>query len=195
MNISHFPGAAALSEFRQQRLLAALNLVDDDNVSDIHGRWVHFVACAEALTGGEQERVAALLTYGEPAAAAPADGVTLLVIPRFGTVSPWASKATDIAHNCGLAKVHRIERGVEYTLTLRGAGAGTTWSAARRAALAAVMHDRMIETVVADRDAARRLFDELPPRPLRTVDLLGGGRAALARANTEGGFALADDEM
>ncbi|MDR1146968.1 MAG: phosphoribosylformylglycinamidine synthase [Verrucomicrobiales bacterium] len=192
MNITYFPGGSALSEFHRARLLAALNLVDGSMVGDVRGRWVHFVACAEALTVGEQERVAGLLMYGEPVADADADGEVFLVIPRFGTISPWASKATDIAHNCGLTKVRRIERGVEYTLMLRGAGA---LSAARRAALAAGLHDRMIESVVADRDAARRLFDELPPQPLLTVDLLGGGRAALARANIECGFALADDEI
>jgi phosphoribosylformylglycinamidine synthase len=189
MNITHFPGASALSEFRRQRLLSALLNVSG-GVSALHGRFVHFVNSSAPLTVSERERVAALLTYGDRAPNAPADGQRFLVIPRLGTLSPWASKATDIARNCGLASVLRIERGVEYTLTLN-----TPPSAAERDALTAVLHDRMIETVVADRDDARHLFDELPPKPLLTVDLLGGGRAALERANTEFGFALADDEI
>ncbi len=99
---------------------------------------------------------------------------TFLVVPRFGTVSPWASKATDIAHHCGLTQVRRIERGVEFTVTLKagilGVGGRKALSAEAREAVAAALHDRMTESVAASRDHAMHLFDALPARPLQTVD-------------------------
>ncbi|MCZ7009703.1 phosphoribosylformylglycinamidine synthase, partial [Salmonella enterica] len=109
---------------------------------------------------------------------------------------PWASKATDIAHNCGLSHVHRIERGIEFTVIckkglLRGR---KTLDPLTRDAVAALLFDRMTETVVATRDAAAGLFEELPAKPLRFIDL-AGGRAALAEANVAMGLALSDDEI
>ena len=189
MNITHFLGAAALSDFRKQRLLQSLTAISGA-VADIHGRFIHFVDSVTPLTATEREQVAALLTYGDPSTDAPANGETFLVIPRLGTISPWASKATDIAHNCGLTHIHRIERGIEYTLTVK-----SPLDAAIRSSLASVLHDRMIETVIANRDDARHLFDELPPKHLVTVDILGQGRTALETANREFGFALAEDEI
>ena len=119
-------------------------------------------------------------------------------MPRFGTVSPWASKATDIAHLAASTQVRRIERGVEYTVTLKSGLLGGKKSAGRRsarAAVAAALHDRMTESVAPSRDHALHLFDELPAKPLQTVDVLGHGRGALETANTELGLALADDEI
>ena len=115
----------------------------------------------------------------------------LLVVPRFGTVSPWSSKATDIAHVCGLADVVRIERGVAYFVQSRAA-AGCTRSARRSAAL---VHDRMTESVLDSVEAAAGLFAHHAPQPLATVPVLGAGPRALERANAELGLALSDDEI
>ena len=105
-------------------------------------------------------------------------------MPRLGTVSPWASKATDIAHNCALA-VQRIERVTEYRLSLKRGllGAGKPLSADELRACAALLHDRMTESVAFEREAARHLFDEQPAPPLEHVDVLGQGAAALREAN------------
>ncbi len=140
-----------------------------------------------------------MLTYGEPCAAPASnatDALLFIVSPRFGTVSPWASKATDIAHNCGLA-VKRIERITEYRLTLKsGFFSKTALTDAQREQVAAVLHDRMTESVVADRaQAAAGLFTELQGAPLQSIDVLHGGKAALEQANTEFGLALAADEI
>ncbi|MBY4897545.1 phosphoribosylformylglycinamidine synthase [Cupriavidus sp. AU9028] len=193
-HFSCFPGALALSAFRQQRLLATLQQIDAD-IESVHGQFLHFVDSDQPLSEADSERVRALLTYGAPFAAQP-DGDRFVVIPRFGTISPWASKATDIAHNCGLPHVHRIERGVEFTVVckkglLRGR---KTLDAATREAVAATLFDRMTEIVVASRDEAAGLFTELPAKPLQFVDL-AGGRDALAQANVAMGLALSDDEI
>ena len=111
------PGAVALSPFRVEKLLASLPRALAEAIT-LQTRFVHFVAVSEPLAGDEMRVLEKLLTYGTPVAAEP-EGVLLLVLPRFGTVSPWSSKATDIAHNCGLAKVVRIERGVAYSITAR----------------------------------------------------------------------------
>ena len=142
-------------------------------------------------------RLQELLTYGEPYS--PEDrsttGPKLLVTPRLGTVSPWASKATDIARNCGLT-VNRVERFVEYQLGLKDPLLGkTTLSAAQLTEVGAMLHDRMTESMVSDRAAAQHLFLALDAQAMEWVDVLGGGKAALQTANTQFGLALADDEI
>ncbi|HEX3061091.1 MAG TPA: hypothetical protein VHP55_00420, partial [Usitatibacter sp.] len=106
------PGAIALSAFRVEKLLACLPGSLASAVS-IETRFVHFAALAAPLAAAETQVLEKLLTYGTPAQGAPR-GTLLLVLPRLGTVSPWSSKATDIARNCGLAAVARLERGVAY---------------------------------------------------------------------------------
>ncbi|GAB3628724.1 phosphoribosylformylglycinamidine synthase [Pandoraea terrae] len=193
--IACFAGALALSEFRQQRLLQTLQAIDASIVR-IDARYVHFVASAEALSREDTDRVAGLLTYGEPARE-DAEGDTLLVIPRLGTISPWASKATDIAHNCGIENVRRIERAVEFTIGVKTGllGGKKSLSPEVLGRVATVLHDRMTETVVANRKDAEALFTELQVKPLQTVDVIAGGRAALEAANRDWGMALADDEI
>ncbi|WP_233863334.1 phosphoribosylformylglycinamidine synthase [Paraburkholderia adhaesiva] len=197
-HFSCFPGASALSDFRQTRLLETLQRIDA-NIVGVHGQYLHFVNSAAPLTAEDSAKIEALMHYGAPFAAPAERGsvMTFLVVPRFGTVSPWASKATDIAHHCGLEQVRRIERGVEYTVVLKTGllGGKKTLSDEARDAVAAALHDRMTESVAASRDAAHHLFDVLPERPMQTVDVLGHGRKALETANGELGLALADDEI
>ncbi|MBA2960763.1 MULTISPECIES: phosphoribosylformylglycinamidine synthase [Ramlibacter] len=193
-HITEFEGGRALSAFRVQQLLPALQAVHE-KVSGVSARFVHFAAWDHAPSEAERERLAALLTYGEPFDGDTA-GELFVVTPRLGTVSPWASKASDIAHNCGLA-VRRVERAVEYRVQLKGGllGGKAALSAAQREAIAGLLHDRMTESVLDGLAGAHRLFSELDPQPMEAVDVLGGGRAALERANTQFGLALADDEI
>ncbi len=198
LHITELEGGAALSEFRVQQLLPRLQAVHD-KISSLHARFVHLAAWEQAPSSEQAQRLAALLTYGEPLARPGADlaeGEGVIVTPRLGTVSPWASKATDIAHNCGLA-VKRVERIVEYRVGLKGGllAGRPRLSPAQREAVAALLHDRMTESVVPERAQAHGLFTELAPMPMEQVDVLGGGRAALVLANTRFGLALADDEI
>jgi phosphoribosylformylglycinamidine synthase len=192
-HLQTFEGGNALSAFRAQQLLPRLQAVSD-RVSGVQARFVHWAAFDAAPDPVLQQRLAALLTYGEPFAGS-ADGPVLLVSPRVGTVSPWASKATDIAHNCGLA-VRRVERLTEFRLQLKSGLLGKArLDAAQLEAIGALLHDRMTESLLPDRAAARALFEELPAQPLEHVDVLGGGRAALEAANARFGLALAADEI
>jgi phosphoribosylformylglycinamidine synthase len=184
-HITEFEGGNALSDFRTQQILKRLAAIHP-KVNALSARFVHLVATDHPLSGEERSRLAALLTYGDPAG--PAQGSPVVVTPRFGTVSPWASKATDIAHNCGLA-VRRVERITEFHV-----GANSL-DAAQLAAVAAALHDRMTESAMFTRAQAHRLFDEVPAAPMETVDVIAGGRAALERANVQFGLALADDEI
>jgi phosphoribosylformylglycinamidine synthase len=194
LHITEFEGGQALSDFRIQQLLPRLQAVHP-KIAGIAARYVHLVASDHALHPAERERLAALLTYGEPYAGAT-EGPLLVVTPRFGTVSPWASKATDIAHNCGLA-VRRIERAVEYRLQMASGwlGGKASLEPAQLGAIAELLHDRMTESVVGSVAEAQRLFTELQPQPMEHVDVLGGGRAALEEANRRFGLALAEDEI
>jgi phosphoribosylformylglycinamidine synthase len=193
LHLTPFEGGSALSAFRVQQLLPNLQAVHD-KISGIAARYVHLVASVDAPTPALKEQLAALLTYGEPYTGT-SDGALIVVTPRFGTVSPWASKATDIAHNCGLA-IKRVERIVEYRVSLKsGLLSKPSFNAEQLAQIAELLHDRMTESVMFERDQALDLFTELPATPMAHVDVLGGGQAALLAANTEFGLALAADEI
>lgn len=181
-------GAPALSSFRTQKLLTSLQQ-RVPAVNGVSSEFVHFANLAAPLNTDQQQVLQQLLIYGPKVEAQVShEGELFLVVPRLGTISPWASKATDIAKNTGLESVLRIERGVAYYVT----GA---ISVADRAAIAALLHDRMVETVFDRLEAAEQLFVSQAPAPQTSVDILGGGRDALVAANKSLGLALADDEI
>ena len=193
LHLHTFEGGNALSPFKARQLLPRLQAIHE-RVTALSARFVHLAAFEVQPDATTLARVAELLTYGEPAQA-PGDGPVVLVAPRLGTVSPWASKATDIAHNCGLV-LKRVERLTEYTLTLKQPLLGqASLSAEQWLAVADLLHDRMTESALPSREQAHALFTELPAAPMAHVDVLGGGRPALEAANVEFGLALADDEM
>ncbi len=199
----HFEGGNALSTFRAQALLPRLQAISP-RIVEVSARHVHWVWSDAALPSAAIDKLAALLTYGD-AYAASGEGELIVVMPRLGTVSPWASKATDIAHNCGLS-IHRVERVTEFRLTLKTglfdafkSDTQKHLGAEELQACALLLHDRMTESAALERDAARHLFDEQPAQPLEHVDVLGhgpnGGRVALEVANKAYGLALSDDEI
>ncbi|HEX6007531.1 MAG TPA: phosphoribosylformylglycinamidine synthase, partial [Burkholderiales bacterium] len=136
-------GRSALSAFRLRKFLAKLAPFIPDLEFD--AEYWHFVMLREDLEPRAHERLERILTYGPSGEPTRRDGVLCLVVPRIGTVSPWSSKATDIAHHCGLTAVERIERGVAYWLSRR-------LSREERAALAPLIHDRMTETMLGSFD-------------------------------------------
>ncbi len=164
-------------------------------IAAVHARHVHWLCSDAPLSRAEVNKAQGLLRYGQPYAGA--DGGALIVVaPRLGTVSPWASKATDIARNCGLV-LRRMERVTEYRLTLTQPLLGPARPLSREewVAAAQALHDRMTESVFAERGDAAHLFDAQPGKPMQHIDVLGQGRAALEAANTEFGLALSDDEL
>ena len=183
-------GAPALSQFRLDKLLQSLRAVDA-RIDGVRARHVHFVDAARALDPHELELLGKLLMYGPrtPAQPLPDVGVRLVVTPRVGTVSPWSSKATDIAHVCGLSIVRRLERGTAYFLETAPA---LSFEELRR--LGAPLHDRMTETVWYGADEPD-LFRPGTARPLRSVALGADGRGALARADAAWGLALSTAEI
>ena len=193
LHLSIFEGGNAISDFRVQQLLPRLAAISPA-IQGLSARFVHLAASEQVLNEGQQQTLAALLTYGDPHQS-PTSPHLLVVTPRFGTVSPWASKATDIAHNCGLT-LKRIERITEYSLHLKnGLLSKTELTPEQWTQVADVLHDRMTESVMRSRDEALGLFTELQAAPMEQVDVLAGGRAALQDANRRWGLALADDEI
>ncbi len=185
------PGRRALSDFRLAKLLAAVCSAVP-TVTHIDARFRHFVKVTRALSSHEKHVLARILTYGPHTDDSAHEGDLLLVVPRLGTLSPWSSKATDIARHCGLDAIRRIERGIAYTIVTARA---QPLDAAQRGAVATALCDRMTETVLDRFEDAAQIFHEVAPAPLATVDVLGGGRAALVRANQEMGLALSADEI
>jgi phosphoribosylformylglycinamidine synthase len=177
-----FPGRDAFTAARLQKILRKVR-AGNPGVTDVAARFLHVVDLARPLEPAERAQLEAVLDYGPKAAPKRLEGRTLLVVPRLGTVSPWSSKATDIARNCGLEVVRRLERGVEWTI------AGEVRD---EAALERALHDRMTESVVKEPSG---LFAHHAPKPKATVPVLAQGRAALVAANGALGLALAEDEI
>ena len=193
-------GPSALSAFRAQRLLDQLRQAALP-IAAVQARFEHYAWLDQSLSEQAAGRLAALLDYGlapeTPSSAE--DGLVLRVLPRLGTVSAWASKATDIARNCGFDAVRRIERGIRYVLIPeRGTAPGESvlvLTEAQLALAASLLHDRMTETVVDESFDAKQLFVTRTAKPLQTVAVLSDGRAALERANEDWGLALSVDEI
>jgi phosphoribosylformylglycinamidine synthase len=186
--LAFLPGAPAISSFRRDKLLRQIQAAAPASDSVV-AFFVHIIQLDAPLSDADQAALERLLTYdAEPAPAALPDAGILVVVPRPGTISPWSSKATDIAHNCGLSGVRRVERGVVYAVH-------PPLSAEQRAAVAPLLCDRMTQAVLPTLADCAALFSAQEPRPLTTVDVLSGGRAALAEANTRLGLALAEDEL
>jgi phosphoribosylformylglycinamidine synthase len=182
-------GAPSLSAFRRKKLLSTLQQTVPSTVS-VYAEYVHFAELTQPLSESAVETLQALLTYGPREEKTSTKGQLILVVPRPGTISPWSSKATDIAHNCGLDQVVRVERGTAYYVQ-----GEETFTTQQLADLGAELHDRMVDTVLDDLQQAEILFVHQEPAPVTSVDTLGGGVAALRNANSELGLALAEDEI
>ena len=181
------PGPAAETAFRLEKLQGQLQS-RADAVAGVTVSFLHFAVCSRPLTERERDVLDALLTYGLPAEA-PAGDFELVVIPRIGTISPWASKATEIARICGLP-LQRLERGRAYRFRL-----SRQLSDAETERLLPLLHDRMTESVVTDPTGEASMFARSSPKPLTTVDVLGEGPQALVRCNQALGMALSDGEI
>ena len=182
-------GAPALSEFKSEKLLNILqNAVP--SVTGVYAEFMHFTSLDGTLSQDEQAILDKALQYGPSESTHDLEGTLFLVVPRPGTISPWSSKATDILHNCGLHLVNRIERGVAYYINT-----SSVVEEADKKVLADLLHDRMTEAVFSSMGGAELLFTQSEPAPFRTVNILEGGKDALACANNDWGLALADDEI
>lgn len=193
-NQTHFlslRGSPALSQFRLDKLYTTLK-ANAPSIQHIYAEFMHFSFSQVALKANEQNTLAQILTYGPSGQAESPDGELFLTIPRIGTISPWASRATDIANNCGLKDLLRLERGVAYYVTTNN---GKPLNETEKAALTAAIHDRMTETVMPTLQDAEKLYHHADPKPLSTVDILQGGNNALESANNEMGLALSPDEV
>jgi phosphoribosylformylglycinamidine synthase len=191
-----FIGSPALSTFRQEKLLNQIQSLVPA-ISQLTSHFVHFVDADKPLAGDETNVLEKLLRYGPHMAETSSKGKLFLVVPRAGTISPWSSKATDIAHNCSLQFINRIERGVAYHVQC-GDGESDNkfqWNEKNQQAVAACLHDRMTEIVLDELDAASCLFGHHEPKAGESVDILEHGDYALKEANLRLGLALSDDEI
>lgn len=182
-------GPPALSDFRLEKLRSALHAITP-SLRALSAHFVHLAELEGELSEAERRVLDNLLEYGPALEQERVEGVGFFVTPRVGTISPWSSKATDIARNAGLERVQRLERGIDYQLILDEAP-----DAEALAAIRALLHDRMVETVFAAPNAAHALFSHQQPVPMTSVPLLAQGRNALVDANQSLGLALADDEI
>ncbi len=184
----HLEGGAACSDFRLERIRRRLDALVP-GLAGVSARYRYFVD-ADALSPRDRDVLDRLVNDQSAPPPAAAGRPDLLVVPRLGTISPWSTKATDIARHCGLAALRRIERGIAWWLD-----AASPLSDAERRLAAGVLHDRMTESVIVGDEAPATLFARAAPAPLACVDVINGGREALLRANEEQGYALSADEI
>ncbi len=184
-------GSVALSSFRLEKILASLKATAP-RIEHLYAEYWHFIWSDEELGSSEREVLQKILTYGPRLAEEEPHGDLFLVIPRPGTISPWSSRATDIARHCGLSKIQRIERGVAYYVVKHD---GEALDEIEKRALRSVIHDRMTESVFNQLKDAEKLYHVGSPAPLITVDILVQGKEGLSRANSEMGLALSPDEI
>ena len=181
-------GTSALSDYRLNQLCKQLNAVDS-TINEVTARFVHFIQLEGKLSDEDRTKLERLLAYGYAKPRQQIDGEDFLVVPRLGTISPWSSKATEIAERCGLMAVKRIERGVEYCVA-----GSQVMSDDVKQGINHLIHDRMIQTVYKN-DVALALFVEHEPKPLQSIRIIEQGRDALVLANTQLGLALSADEI
>ena len=184
-----FCGGRALSPFRLEKLLKEINTLNLQ-VFAVHTEYWHFCSLTRNLQDNELGALRKLLNNDPAQENNPYPGEFFLVLPRPGTISPWSSKATDIARHCGLAAIERIERGISFYIQCH-----TKLSAEDKARLAPLIHDRMTEAVFGSFDDAAKLFQHFAPKPLNTIDVMSGGIEALRQANQAMGLALSADEI
>ncbi|MBT3566661.1 MAG: phosphoribosylformylglycinamidine synthase [Porticoccus sp.] len=182
-----FQGLPALSKFRNQKLLTSIQDIES-SVTALYAEYVHFVEVNKALTAEESLIITSLLKYGPRTAAIQPKGNLLLVTPRPGTISPWSTKATNIAHNAGLSSVGRIERGIAYYLK------GNTNITVNKL-LHSLICDRMTEATFLAMSEVESLFVAHDPAQTMTIPMLTEGKAAMQKANVDLGLALADNEI
>ncbi|MFK5949164.1 MAG: phosphoribosylformylglycinamidine synthase [Methylococcales bacterium] len=180
-------GTPALSEHRLNQLLKQLKQIDN-SISAVSTKFVHFVETDRTLTTKETNTLERLLCYGYTQSLIEMQGYKFLVVPRPGTISPWSSKATEIAERCGLTSVLRLERATEYIVVSDNLNADT------KQAIEHLIHDRMTQSIF-ESDEGLDLFVHHKPKPLVTVSIIEQGREALVSANKELGLALSADEI
>ncbi len=186
INMLCLPGSSALSDFRLQKLKLVINQ-RCRSILGISARYLHLIDVGDsALSEQEQLVLDNLLTYGPKQSQVSLTGKSFFVMPRAGTISPWSSKATDIAHQCGLNQIRRIERGIEYQLETNSCDT---------VLISEFLHDRMVEQVFDNIAECEVLFETHQPKPVRQIKMDSGGCSALAEANVELGLALSEDEI
>ena len=186
-------GPSALSEFRINRLLTGLQAIHP-GISRVQASYMHFIEVSRELDEPELQRLTHILSYGQPGNLGATTELHYLVVPRLGTLSPWSSKATNIARLCQLPAVLRIERGIAYALELAEGVPASKIHPAGLAAIGDLLHDRMTQTLL-EPGQEERIFQHHAPLTVETIPVLQNGREALSVANQALGLALASDEL
>ena len=189
--IIHIAGGPAYSEFRKEKLLEKLQTVNPQ-IKDIHSEYLHIVWCEKKIAASEKDTLEKILHYGPKAQALDFKDNSIITIPRPGTISPWASRATDIANHCGLHDIKRIERAVAVHIELKDE---SLLSEDQKKVLALYLHDRMTEVSIFNLDDAKALFTHLAPKPIQYAEMLEHGKKVLNDFNKNLGLALSEDEI
>ena len=189
--IIHIAGGPAYSKFRKEKLLEKLQTVNPQ-IKDIHSEYLHIVWCEKKIAASEKDTLEKILHYGPKAQVLDFKDNAIITIPRPGTISPWASRATDIANHCGLYDIKRIERAVAVYIELKN---GSLLSEDQKKVLALYLHDRMTEVSIFNLDDAKALFSHLAPKPIQYAEMLEHGKKVLNDFNKNLGLALSEDEI
>lgn len=189
-------GAEALSPAKLLNLQQSIETLKLP-IQNLQAKAEYYICSAQPLSGQPLERLGTLLNASPEKPVSLQKGeYEIKMLPRIGTISPWSSKATQIAKNCGFDDVERIERGIRFVLTTTKKLTGhKALSEDDLQAVAALLHDRMTQTIV-DGDVDQAFFLEKPSgQPVKQIPVLEKGRISLVQANQQYGLALSDPEI
>jgi len=189
--IIHITGGPAYSKFRKEKLLRNLQIINNQ-IKDIHSQYIHIIWCEKKITATHKAVLEKILYYGPRAQALTFKNNIIITMPRPGTISPWASRATDIANHCGLFHIKRIERAIAVYIELKNE---TLLSKNEKKVLSVSLHDRMTEVSIFNLDDTQSLFSFLPPKPIQYAEIIESGKQVLIDFNKKLGLALSEDEI
>ncbi len=180
-------GQRAFSDFRMQKLAHDISAIDA-KAQAVTAQNIYLINARQALSQEELNKLTKLLLATETVVQAPENQQAFWVVPRLGTISPWASKASDIVHNCGMSAVISVEKAIRFDVQYSGIGC-------TEPAWLNLLHDRMTQSVLRNVEELKNVFSHGEPEPLNTIPVAEMGRTALEQANQSLGLALATDEI
>ncbi|WP_341765010.1 phosphoribosylformylglycinamidine synthase [Candidatus Providencia siddallii] len=181
-------GPKALSDFRINNLLSIF-IKKNIHIKNIYTKYIYFIDLLSPLTSNEKNKLNELLKYDFNLKKQKIIEKLIIVVPRLGTISSWSSKATNIAYNCNLLKINRIERGIAYYIK------ATSLSSSELNYIKIILHNKMTENIFTSFEEIKLMFKKHKPLPMKTINVINNGRVELENINKKIRLGYSEDEI
>jgi len=180
-------GSQVFSEFRKIALIKKLKLVNS-SINNIESTYLHLIESRNSLNFEENKRLEKILSYSPSSVSLDLANI-IYIGPRIGTISPWSSRASDIAKHAGI-NINRIERCAAISISSSNKLTKEDWRK-----IGGCIYDRMTESIFLDKNDILNLFQHQLPQPLISINFLAEGLPSLEKFNKSQGLALSADEL